>query len=126
MAFVTDERGSDDWHPELESFEPYERPVRSHRRQWVLRGVVLVAVVALVLPGIMTTYGVAADTADRACGYWSSLAIAEQHWSAARFEFGGPGVVGWECYASTAMGEQFVRSLGLIPVSPSLLPGGNV
>lgn len=111
----------DEYHPELAGFEPYQRREHSRSRTYLMRAAVVVVIVALVMPGVATTYSVAESTAARACAYWAAIAIASQHQAAARFEAGGPGLLGWECYATTATGEEFVRSLGLIPVAPELI-----
>jgi hypothetical protein len=49
----------------------------------------------------------------------------------AGLEIFGPGGIGWECYSVGAFGgDRHVASLGLIPVSPKLLPvpkpGSNI
>ncbi|MFT4123644.1 MAG: hypothetical protein QM635_07425 [Microbacteriaceae bacterium] len=113
----------EDYHPELADYEPFERSGRP-RRGRLMRAFVVLVVLALVAPAVATTVSVARSTAVSACAYWASVEIASQRRSEARFELGGPGGIGWECYAHTAAGEEFVRSLGLIPVAPSLLGVG--
>jgi hypothetical protein len=110
----------EDYHPELAEYEPYERRARSRTRVNVLRGVVILAVVALVLPGVLTTWSFSENTARGACDYWAGLEVATQHRAEARFEAFGPGFMSWECYAVTAAGEQHVRTLGPIPVAPAM------
>ncbi|MDM4762801.1 hypothetical protein QT381_07250 [Galbitalea sp. SE-J8] len=116
----------DEYHPELAEYEPFEPHRRSRRRSYLLRVVVIVAVLALVLPGVLTTYGLASSTAARACVAWARQIVDEQHRTDARWEWAGPGGMGWQCYAYTAEGERFVRSLGPIPVAPELIGVGAV
>jgi len=117
-------RVDDDYHPELANYEPYEpRPLRSRRSTAILRGVVILAVVALVLPGIITAMSFADATAQRVCQIWVAYEVNEQNRPETRFEVFGPGFAGWECYAITATGEQHIKSLGLIPESPQLPDG---
>jgi hypothetical protein len=110
----------DDFPSELADYEPHDRPLRSRRTQLVLRGAVVVAVVALVLPGVLTTYSYGESNASRACAIWAEYQVPEQHGIAVHFEFFGEGVVGWECYAVTATGTSHIASLGLIPGTPKL------
>lgn len=106
----------EDYHPELANYEPHEpRPLRSRTRQNLLRGVVVLAIVALVLPGIITTMSFASSTATAACDVYAQYQVSEQHRTEVRFEAMGPGVLGWECYAITATGERHLTSLGLLP-----------
>jgi hypothetical protein len=112
----------DDYHRELADWEPIEgRPLRSRRRVYLFRVVVVLAIGALVLPGALSTWSLADATAQRACAISSGLVISEAHGSVARFEVFGPGVVSWECYAVSVSGEQWVVSLGAIPGMPSHL-----
>ena len=113
----------DEYHPELANYEPHDRPLRSRRMTLMIRGIVIVALVALVLPGIVTTYSFAQSTANQACAAYVQAEVAEQSRIEVRFEFTGPGVIGWECYAITADGERHIVSLGLIPGLPSQVPG---
>lgn len=110
----------DDEHPELAGYEPHEeRPLRSRRRAMLLRIVVLVAVLALVLPGVVTTVSLGARNAQLACDFRGSLVMPTANRYDARFEFLGPGGLGWECYATDQLGDEFhVDSMGLIPVAP--------
>lgn len=106
-------------HPELSGYEPFEnKPRRSKRRMTVLRIIVLVAVVALVLPGLFTTITVGTNNAERACAYRAAT-IEPGTASDARFELFGPGGLGWECYAIDRVGdEHHIDSMGLIPAAP--------
>jgi hypothetical protein len=52
--------------------------------------------------------------------------VPEPSVSAARFEFFGPGLLGWECYATDVIGgDRYVGYLGIIPGPPNL-PDGRV
>jgi len=116
---------SDETAPrELEEYEPIPpRPLRSRRRTWLLRAVVLLAVLALVLPGVITTISVAGSNAARACAYLVSIAEPTAPGTAVRFEAFGPGGLGWECYALDPYdADHHVASLGLIPVAPGIRP----
>ena len=110
---VTDE------HPELAGYEPYEeKPLRSKRMAWLLRLVVIAAIIGLVLPGLVTTVSVGTSNAMRACAYRVAL-VEPSLDSAARFELFGPGFLGWECYAVDPFsGDRHIDSMGLIPVAP--------
>ena len=108
-----------DEHPELSGYEPYdEKPMRSARKTWTLRLVVLLAVLALVLPGVFTTISVGTSNAWRACAYRSAV-VDPSLTPAPRFELFGPGGLGWECYAIDRIGDEVhIDSMGLIPVAP--------
>lgn len=113
-----------DEHPELSGYEPHrERPLRSRRRMLVLRAVVLLAVLGLVLPGVITTMSVGARNAALACEFRGSIVLPGAPQFEARFEFLGPGGLGWECYATDQLGdERHIDSMGLIPVAPRQAP----
>jgi hypothetical protein len=108
-----------DEHPELSGYEPYEdRPMRSARKTWAFRLVVLLAVLALVLPGVFTTVSVGTSNARKACTYRSAV-VDPSLTPAPRFELFGPGGLGWECYAIDRFGDKVhIDSMGLIPVAP--------
>jgi hypothetical protein len=105
-----------DFHPELADYEPFEqRPLRSKRTTYLIRIVVIVAIGALVLPGVLTTYSFAESSANASCAIWVDHQEPTQHRAFARFEAFGPGFLGWECYAVTAEGTAHVLSLGMLP-----------
>jgi len=116
---------NDEYHPELAEYEPHgDKPLRSRRMTLFMRGVVIVTLVALILPGILTAGTFAEATAKRVCNIWAAYEIKEQYRTAVRFEwFAHDDIAGWECYAITATGEQHVKSLGLIPEAPQLPDG---
>lgn len=112
-----------DFHPELSDLGPDDdqRPLRSGKMLAAMRVVVVLGVLALVLPGIITTMHVASATASNAC----VVAVARYYPSAeaqhSRFEFTGPGGFGWQCYAvDQNERETFVLPLGIIPAAPGL------
>ena len=109
-------------HPELAGYDPGDdRPLRGKRRLFIIRGVVILGVVALVLPGIVTTVSVGSATAAAACASWVRYSVPDASGSSARFEIFGPGGIGWECYTVGAFGgDRHVASLGLIPGSATL------
>ena len=108
-------------HPELSDYEPHDaaRPLRSKRVTTIMRVVVVLGLVALIVPGILTTLQVAQSTASNAClvaaARYYPLAVA----SDARFDLSGPGGFGWQCYAiDRNEREIFVIPLGIIPSAP--------
>lgn len=112
-----------DDHPELSGYEPHDesRPLRSRHVTTVMRVVVVLGLVALVVPGILTTMQVASTTASNAC----LVAVAHYYPYSeahdARFELAGPGGAGWQCYAiDRNERETFVTPLGIIPAAPGL------
>jgi hypothetical protein len=117
-----------DEHPELNEYEASdERPLRSKHLTTVMRVVVVVSLVALVLPGIISTITVASARAQSTCEAWVAYEIAGASGADARFEFFGPSGVGWECYSSGAFGgDRHLASLGLIPGPPRLPSGETV
>jgi hypothetical protein len=106
-----------DEHPELVGYEPGDgRPLRSPHLVLFMRVVVILGIVALVLPGVITTMSVASTTATTACGAWVAFEKPDAASSSARFELFGPGGPGWQCYSVGAFGgDRLVASLGLIP-----------
>jgi len=116
---------NDDYHPELAEYEPHgDRPLRSHRTTLLMRGLVILTLAALVVPGVLTSMSFAEATAMRICRIWVAYEVNEQNRPVVRFEwFSHDGIAGWECYAVTASGEQHVKSLGVIPEAPELPDG---
>jgi hypothetical protein len=114
----------DDYHPELANYEPHVRQERSPRRLFVLRTLVVLAIIALVLPGVVTTISFGQANANRACQIWVSYEISSQSTAVVHFEFAGHDGIGWECYAVTAAGEEHVAYLGPIAGVPTL-PNGR-
>ena len=111
-------------HPELSGSEPsgHERPLRSKHLTRMMRVIVVLGLVALVVPGVLTTVQVATTTATNGC-----LAAVAQYYPLsvdydARFELAGAGGFGWQCYAiDQNERETFVTALGIIPSAPRQL-----
>nr|WP_082510351.1 hypothetical protein [Leifsonia sp. Leaf325] len=114
-------------HPELlgsdEDDDDSGRPPLGARRGRMLRAVVWVGIVALVLPGILVTWGVAQGTASRACATYAAYLRPDAGGSSVGFELFAAGGPGWQCYAvSTSGPKEYLGSLGLIPSAPHM-PG---
>jgi hypothetical protein len=104
-------------HPELSGYDPGDgRPLRGRRGVVMVRVIVALSVIALVLPGVLTTASLNASNAAAACVTWVRHVAPDAMGSSARFEFFGPGGIGWQCYTVGAFGgDRHVASLGLIP-----------
>ena len=111
-----------DDEPELAGYDPGDgRPLRSRRVLLVMRVVVILGLVALVLPGIITTLMVASNSAQESCRRWVSYEDPTATGSNATFEVLGGHGLGWQCYTQGAFGgDRFVASLGLIPGPPKI------
>lgn len=117
---------SDDEIPrELADYEPGEARRRPGRRtQQLLRLVVIVAIVALVLPGVLIGISTASRTAELACRIVVSTSAPEAV-PEARFDLTGPEGPGWYCYARDFGGREVqLRFLGFIP-EVRVVPGGG-
>ena len=105
-------------HPELSGYEPYDsaRPLRGRRMLLLMRVVVVLGLVALIVPGILTSLSIASATAQRACGQAVARYYPLSEGIDARFELAGAGGFGWQCYAIDQNERQtFVLPLGIIP-----------
>ena len=111
--------------PELAGYEPGEGgTLRGPRMRRVARVVVLLAIVALVLPGVLISVATATRTAEVACRIVTASeapgAVPQARWEWAGYE--GPG---WYCYASDFGGREVrLRFLGFIP-ELRIAPGGG-
>jgi hypothetical protein len=103
--------------PELAGYEPGEvGALRGPRMRRVARVVVVLAVVALVLPGVLIGISTATRTAELACRVVGSTAAPDAVALEARFEWSGHEGPGWYCYATGFGGrETQLRFLGFIP-----------
>jgi hypothetical protein len=82
----------------------------------VLRIGVLVAVAALIIPGLIETVHLQVRTAQAACRIVVSTVDRSAVGSVARFEATGPAGPSWYCYSRSFDGsEQLRATLGLIP-----------
>ena len=107
-------------HPELEP-DPFgdEGPMPGQRRRRVLRIVVLVALGALVLPLVLSAYGVAKSAADRACAVFVSAYDTNAAGFRTTFDLFAPGGAGWECFAISENGtSRLLGNLGPLPAMP--------
>jgi len=93
-----------------------DRPLYGKRRKFFLRAVVFVGLGAMLLPLLGNLYTISATTASDACIRVVAYTQPDAIGATVRFEFLGPGFMGWECYSLGAFGgDQHVVSLGLIP-----------
>ncbi|TFC14643.1 hypothetical protein E3O19_10635 [Cryobacterium algoritolerans] len=116
-----------DEHPELSGYEPQDadRPLRSRRALTLMRVVVVLGLVALIVPGILTTLQVATTTAANTCRVATQHFYPDSVGSDAHFELTGPGGLGWQCYAvDRNERETYVLPLGIIPSAPRAAEAG--
>jgi hypothetical protein len=124
---VRKDDGVTDEHPELRDYESSDRPLRSPHLIKVMRVVVVLGIVALVLPGIVTTMSVASSTAQAACEQWVAYAVDGPSGARVSFELFAAGGAGWQCYSDGAFGEdRYIAPLGLIPGPPRIPTGPTV
>ncbi|MFD4422673.1 hypothetical protein ACFWN7_14395 [Agromyces sp. NPDC058484] len=108
-------------HPELEPDPHDDGPMPGERRRRVLRIAVLVALGALVLPLVLSAYGVAKSAADRVCVLYVDAYDTDATGFRTSFEVFAPGGPSWECVAVSSGGaETLVARLGLLPAMPRL------
>lgn len=108
---------TDEYHRELAEYDPGDgRPVNWASRRRAMRIIVVIALVALVLPGVLVTVSTQISTADAACRVVVIAGAPEAVGSVARFELAGGDGPGWYCYAQLYGGDEILlRSIGLIP-----------
>jgi len=106
----------EDDEPELAGYQPTgQRPLRHRRVSQIMRIIVIVALVALVLPGILSSVAIANRTAQLSCDAYIDYYAPTATSSVTRFELFGA-ALGWNCYAHQfGGGEVLVANLGLIP-----------
>jgi hypothetical protein len=111
---------TDEEHPELMGYVPLDSgPLRSRRTTQLIRFVVVLGLVALILPGIITTIAVATDTATRTCSVYVKRYAPSANGSSVSFQLFSPGGPGWQCYSTNTEGDQtYLAPLGLIPSAP--------
>jgi len=95
---------------------------RFERRRRLMRVVALVTMVAMVVPGALTAWGVAQSTAERSCRIAVDFYANDRTPARVAFELGSGDTLGWNCYALAPTGEVRVALLGLIPGPPRLIP----
>ena len=99
-----------------------DRPLYSRRRRNLMRFVVLLAIGALVLPGVVVTWTTQLRTANYACqiavDYYAPGATS----SKASFDLVPTDLLGWNCHAVMFDGQEFlVAHLGVVPGAPRLI-----
>ncbi|HEU0207052.1 MAG TPA: hypothetical protein VFQ74_10240 [Pseudolysinimonas sp.] len=106
----------DEYHPELAEYVPGDRDsVRRPLTMKLIRVVIVIAVVALILPGVISTISVQVETAGAACAIVVA-ATAPDSTPDARLQLWGGNGPGWYCYARAFDGsEVLLRALGMIP-----------
>ena len=121
-----DPRELDDWQPD--GWEPDDTgPTPWERRRRVMRIVALVTMIAMVVPGALTSWAIAQSTAERSCRIAVDFYADARTPSRVAFELGGsPDTLGWNCYAVAPTGEVRVAVLGIIPGAPRLVPATRV
>lgn len=114
-----DEPTHDD-EPELAGYVPLTgSSLRARKRRTTMRIVVLIAVIALVAPGILTALSIASRTAQQTCAVYVSRYQPHAAGASAHFDLFGPRGPGWDCYTVDSAGnETFLVLLGLIPSLP--------
>ena len=106
-----------------EPLEDDDEPAPRRLRSGIMRVVVLVAVIALVLPGVLVTWTTQVRTANYACQIAADYYAPGASHAIARLTFDNPDLIGWNCYAVMFNGEEvFTAHLGLIPGAPRLVP----
>jgi len=84
----------------------------------------VLGVFLLIMPFFASQARVASISAANWCAVWVAYEVPEPSVPAARFELFGPGVLGWECYATSIIGgDRYVGHLGIIPGPPNLDDG---
>ena len=106
-------------HPELVGYEAGDgRPLRSRRMIVATRLIVVLALVALIVPEIVTQVMVVSNAAQESCRRWVRYEDPGAGHNVT-FELFGQGGVGWQCYAVGGFGGgKYIAPLGLIPGTP--------
>ncbi|WP_022894181.1 hypothetical protein [Agromyces subbeticus] len=106
---------------ELQGFDDDDArgPVYGERRRRALRITVLIALGALVLPLVLSIYGVAHSAAQRACAVYVAQFDTDAAGARVSFDLFGRGGAGWQCYAVGEGGSEIlIAGLGLLPGAP--------
>ena len=105
----------EEYHPELADYVPGESSIRRPLTLKIIRVVIVIAVVALILPGVIYTLTVQVETAGAACAIVVASATPDSTPDARLQLWGGNGP-GWYCYSRAFDGsEVMLRALGMIP-----------
>lgn len=98
--------------------------MRSRRFQRAVQFAALLGVFLLIMPFAASQISVATVSAANWCAKWVAYEVPEPSAADARFELFGPGLLGWECYATDVIGgDRYVGYLGIIPGPPNLDDG---
>jgi hypothetical protein len=102
-----------------------EGPVFGERRRRILRITVLVALLAMVLPLVLSAFSVARSAAERACAVYVADFDADAAASRVAFDLFAEGGPGWLCYDVRGQGgDAYLGNLGPMPALPrATLPG---
>ncbi len=102
-----------------------DRPLYGPRRKRIMRVLVFITAGAMLLPLLAGVYSSAARAAAQACMIATMRVAPDATGASASFQLFGPGVIGWECYATgTFGGDRHIISLGLLPGLVTLPTGG--
>lgn len=105
-------------HPELDGEPHDDRPVHGERRRRALRITVLIALGALLLPLVLSAYGVAYSAAVRVCAAYVATYDVRAGYRVS-LEIFGDGGPGWQCFAVSTSGVATpIANLGLLPAAP--------
>jgi hypothetical protein len=113
MSFYEDEQ------PELVGYIPSEgKPLRTPQMMIATRVIVILALVALVVPEIVTQVMVVGSAAQESCRLWVRYEDPGAG-HIATFQLFGQGGFGWQCYSVGGFGGGgYIAPLGLIPGTP--------
>lgn len=104
-----------------------DRPLYSTRRKRLIRAFVFITVGAMLLPALAGLYSVSVSAAERQCVVAVIHEAEDATGYRAPFQLFGPGIIGWECYATgTFGGDRHIVSFGLFPGFYSLPQQGGV
>lgn len=106
----------DEYHRELAEYVPNEgRSIRHPLTITVMRVIIVIALIALVVPGVAYTISLQVETAGAACAIVVSATTPDSTPDARLQLWGGNGP-GWYCYSRSFDGtEVMLRALGMIP-----------
>jgi hypothetical protein len=109
----------EDEQPELVGYVPDDgRPLRSPHMLIATRVIVILALVALIVPEIVTQIMVVSNAAQASCKLWVRYEDPGAGHSAT-FQLFGQGGAGWQCYSVGGFGGgHYIAPLGLIPGTP--------
>lgn len=104
-----------------------DKPLYGKRRKRLIRAFVFITVGAMLLPALASLYSVSASAAQRTCVIAVIHEAPDATGYSAPFQMFGPGIVGWECYATgTFGGDRHIASFGIFPGFYSLPQQGGV